>query len=436
VEALQRVIARHDVLRTAIVWEGLREPMQVVLRQAKLTVEEIELEEPGATVNAAEELYHRYDPRQYRMDVRRAPLFRVYVARDRARNRWLLLLLLHHLAGDHTTVEIMQEEIQAYVSGQEDQLPAPLPFRNLVAEARLGISEKEHEDFFRNMLADVDEPTAPFELLEVQGDGSGIVETRMELDRTLVRRGREQAQQEGVSAASLCHLAWALVVAKASGREDVVFGTVLFGRMQGGAVADQALGLFVNTLPIRLQVGQTGTKESLRRTHAALIELLRHEHASLMLAQRCSAVAAPAPLFSALLNYTHTKQAPEVLPEKGLLELKAGEGMEWLRSEERSNYPFTLTVDNLANRMALSAQTAAAVDPRRLCEYMRTALTSLVEALEKDPDMPVRNAKVLPPAEMEQVLYAWNMTGQKFPGGRFAHELFEEQAERTPGAAA
>src|SRR5207302_3676262 len=131
-----------------------------------------------------------------------------------------------------------------------DQLPAPPSFRNLIAQARVGVSREEHEAFFRKMLGDVDEPNAPFGLLDVQGDGSGIKEERMLLDGSLAKRIRERARKLGVSPAALCHVAWAQVLAKASGREDVVFGTVLFGRMQGQE-AGSAVGLFVNTLPIR-----------------------------------------------------------------------------------------------------------------------------------------------------------------------------------------
>ena len=103
-----------------------------------------------AAGDAAEQLYERFDPRQYRIDVRQAPLLRLCIAYDdEAKDRWLLMQLLHHLVGDHTTLEVMQEEIQAHLLGQADQLPAPLPFRNLVAQARLGVSREEHESFFR-----------------------------------------------------------------------------------------------------------------------------------------------------------------------------------------------------------------------------------------------------------------------------------------------
>ena len=100
------MIERHDILRTAVVWEGLPEPVQVVWREAPLAVEEVGWIRRGGDV--AEQLCARFDPRHYRLDVRQAPLLRVYIAQDAAQGRWLLLLLLHHLAVDHTTLEVMQ----------------------------------------------------------------------------------------------------------------------------------------------------------------------------------------------------------------------------------------------------------------------------------------------------------------------------------------
>src|SRR5262245_5172863 len=109
-----------------------------------------------------------------------------------------------------------------------------LPFRNFVVQAQLGGARAKQEAFFREMLGDVEEPTAPFGLLEAREDGSEVGEARVELDATLAWRMRERARSLGVSTASLCHLAWGLALGRVSGRDDVVFGTVLFGRMGGG----------------------------------------------------------------------------------------------------------------------------------------------------------------------------------------------------------
>ncbi|HEU4881105.1 MAG TPA: amino acid adenylation domain-containing protein, partial [Longimicrobium sp.] len=156
--ALQAVIDRHDVLRTAVAWEGLREPVQVVWRHAPLPVLEVEVD---AGPGAAQQLWERHDPRHYRIDLGQAPLLQACIAEDRASGRWLLLMLRHHLTNDHESLEVLQEEVSAHLLGRESELPAPLPFRDYVARARLGVSQEEHERFFRGMLGDIDEPTAP-----------------------------------------------------------------------------------------------------------------------------------------------------------------------------------------------------------------------------------------------------------------------------------
>jgi amino acid adenylation domain-containing protein len=428
-QALEAVIGRHDILRTAVVWEGLREPVQVVWRRAPLVVEEVAPEEAGGDV--AGQLRARAERRQYRLDVRQAPLLRGVCVQDGG--RWLLLLWSHHLAIDHTTLEVLQEEIQAHLRGAAGQLPAPLPFRNFVAQARLGVSRQEHEAFFRELLGDVEEPTAPFGLLDVQGDGRGIGEAQREVEAGLAWRLRQRARQLGVSAASLWHVAWAQVLARVTGREDVVFGTVLFGRMQGGEGAERVPGIFINTLPVRMRVGQEGVEASVRRTHGLLGELLRHEHAPLALAQRCSAVPAPAPLFSALLNYRYSRAEGQL---SGGEALQAVQGMELLYAEERTNYPCTLSVDDWGEGFSLTAQVQAPIEPERVCELMHTALERLIEALERAPGRALRSLQVLPERERQRVLVEWNASRVEYARHECVHELFEAQAERTPEAVA
>ncbi|HYH79872.1 MAG TPA: amino acid adenylation domain-containing protein, partial [Longimicrobium sp.] len=427
--ALQAVIDRHDILRTALAWEGLREPVQVVWRHAPLAVEEVQLD--AEAEDAAGQLWRRHDPRHYRMDLGRAPLLRACIAEDRARGRWLLLMLTHHLTEDHESLEVLREEISAHLRGVESELPAPLPFRNYVARARLGVSREEHERFIRGMLGDVEEPTAPYGLLDVWGEGHGIGEARLPVAGDLGARLRRRARALGVSAASLCHLAWAQVLARLSGRQDVVFGTLLFGRMQGGEGTDRVMGPLINTLPVRIGVGEEGVEAAVRRTHALLADLLRHEHASLALAQRCSGVAAPAPLFTSLLNYRYGGRTGRS-QEAG----QPGKGGRGIRGQERTNYPVALAVNDLGEAFSLTAQVAAPADAERVCRMMHTALERLLEALELSPGRAIGSIDVLPEAERRLVVEEWNRTAAEYPADRCVHELFEVQAARTPGAVA
>ena len=420
VASFNEVIARHDILRTAVMWEDLPEPVQVVHRKALLELQWLADAGQG-DLSVAARLDAHVDPARYRIDVRKAPMLRAIAAHDTDNGRWLLQLANHHLVVDHTTLELVVEEIALIQQGRKAELSTPVPFRRFVGQARLDVSQAEHKAFFSRMLADVEEPTAPFGLLDVQGDGTRVRETSLALDARLALQVRRQAQRHGVSAAALFHLAWALVVSKTTGRDDVVFGTVLFGRMQGGANADRALGMFINTLPVRVRLGTQGVQACVRQTHAALIELMHHEYASLSLAQRCSGLPERMPLFTALLNYRYGAQQGKAA-QKGPL----WEGMEILGSRERTNYPIEMSVDDLGEGFGLVAQIHEAVDPGRVCDLMVAAVEAVVQGLSLQPDWPVCELGVMSDGEQRQ-LAAWGENAVRYAGDVPVHRLIERQ---------
>jgi non-ribosomal peptide synthetase component F len=149
------------------------------------------------------------------------------------------------------------------------------------------------------------------------------------------------------------------------------------------------------------------------------------------LVQRCSQVKPPAPLFTALLNYRHTPAAARSQESR-----HAWEGIETLRIEERTNYPFTLSVSDFGEGFSLAGQTLASIGPLRICRYMHTALASLAEALETCPAKAVQALEILPLPERRQLLYEWNDTKTSFPSEQCVHKLFEEQVEQKPEAVA
>ena len=431
VGALQSVIARHDILRTAIVWEGLPEPVQVVLRRAPLAVEEVAVDPAAGDVT--KQLAARFNPRHYRLNLREAPLMRAFIAREPVGDGWSMVMLKHHMLGDHTAMELMHREVTAYLLGTAAELPAPQPFRNFVAQARLGISPEEHASFFRELLGDVDEPTAPFGLVNVQADGSGTRQAYEAIDASLAERLRACARAAGVSTASVCHVAWARVLSRVSGRNDVVFGTVLFGRMQGAENGANALGMFMNTLPVRIAVDERGVHESVKQAHLLLAQLLRHEHAPLALAQRCSAMPVSTPLFSSLLNYRHG--APKNKADEGAAD-DAWRGIMAKGGQERTNYPVGISVNDHGDELSLSVKSDASIDPDRLCAYMQTALAELVDALEHSPTRSLASIDVLPASERHELLVEWNATERPYAADAFVHEVFEAQAATSREAIA
>ncbi|WP_405848854.1 amino acid adenylation domain-containing protein [Streptomyces sp. NBC_01518] len=395
-DGLHKAVERHDVLRTAVVWRGLPLPVQVVRRRAELPVRWLG---PGSAADLASAV----DARRYRMDLEAAPLLRVSTMFDAEHGRWLVSLLLHHLVDDNTSLQFLLAEIGAHMAGAGGRLPDPVPYRTVVARSLLDAQEAEHDGFFRRMLDGVTGPTAPFGVLDVQGNGLGIDEARTWLDTELAARVRATARAAGVSPATLFHVAWGRALARTTGQDDAVFGTVLFGR--GGADAQQGIGAFINTLPVRVAAAARDAAACVRSTHRLLAELMRHEHASLARAQRCGAVDAGLPLFTTVLNYRH---ATSVVLEPGVTEIVPGVML--LAGEERTNYPVFLSVDDSADGFLLVAQALPSIGT----DWVRTALVEalhhVVSELESTPDSPTRDhdlpkttAPTLPPLPAPRV---------------------------------
>ncbi|MFF1918916.1 amino acid adenylation domain-containing protein, partial [Streptomyces sp. NPDC058239] len=426
-KALQQVMDRHDIARTAIVWEGLREPVQVVWRQAQLPFEEVELDaqstDPVQDLLAAVGLS---------VDLSRAPLLGLHAAAV-TDGRWLLLIRVHHMIQDHTGVSLLLREVEAFLAGRGDELPEPLPFRDFVAQARGGVERAAHERYFADLLGDVDEPTAPYGLVDAYGDGADSVQARRDVAADIEARLREAARRLSASPAAVLHVAWARVLDAVSGRDDVVFGTVLFGRMNSGAGADRVPGPFMNTLPVRARLGDgTGVLAAVRAMRGQLAALLEHEHAPLTLAQQASGVPGDAPLFTSVFNYRHNTGFSGGVAE-------VGDGMEMVFVRERTNYPLTVIFDDDGEGLRLTVDAVAPIDADAVAAMVSTATAHLVAALEEaldgGPDAPLSGIPVLDGARRHQVLTEWNDTAAEVPTGTIP-QLFEAWAARTPDAVA
>ncbi|RON52260.1 hypothetical protein BK666_02495 [Pseudomonas frederiksbergensis] len=429
VAALQQVINRHDILRTAVQWTGLPQAVQIVQRHVELPVHTVILNDQEAALTQLETLS---DPRHLRLDLNKAPLLCAHIAKDPQSPRWLLSLLDHHMVSDHVTLGILLEEVQAILNGDSASLPTPLPYRDFVAQT-LASPPSAHEAYFRRRLADIDEPTAPFDLLNIQGDGSDVSLVNVRLDTTLAGNIRSAARKRGVTPAVLFHIAWALVLARCTGRNDVVFGTVVSGRLQGSAGAERALGVFINTLPVRVRLDEQTTPALVADTYRDLSALLAHEQASLALAQRCSGLSAGLPLFTTLLNYRHQTNDASLTHEGQVL---AWEGIRFLSNEERTGYPIEIAVADEGENFSLSAQATAGIDPQRIAAYMTHAVTALVEALEHNPGQSANTLDVLPATERQQLLTGFNDTATDFDLSQPLHALFEAQVRIRPEAIA
>ncbi|WP_189974625.1 condensation domain-containing protein, partial [Streptomyces avidinii] len=437
-DALQQVIDRHDIFRTSFVWEGLREPVQVVWRKAVLPVVELTLDAQGTDPVA--ELVAAVGSS---LALGRAPLFSFHAAAVPGGERWLGLVRVHHLVQDHTALEVLLGEVGAFLTGRGGDLPAPLPFRTFVAHARSGNDGAAHEQYFAELLGDVTEPTAPYGLVDIHGAGSDVVREVVPFAPASGARLREVARRLGVSTATVLHVAWARALAAVSGRDDVVFGTILFGRMNAGVGADRVPGPLINTLPVRVRTAELGVLGAVTAMRDQLAHLLEHEHAPLAVAQGASGIAGEAPLFTALFNYRHNtggNAAEETGENPTGAQVSDADGIRLVFSRERTNYPLAVAVDDDGDRgLSLAVDALASIDGLAVGVLVRTAAENLVSALEValdgGPEVPLSALQVLDEAGLDRVVREWNDTAVEV-GSSSLSGLFEAQVGRTPGAVA
>ena len=422
-QALQREIDRHDVFRVAILWEGLPQPVQVVARRATLPVETVKLDPEQ---NPSAQILERIRPERQRMELAAAPLIRVQIAPDPDGIRWYAIVQVHHMVCDHVSVEAVVGEIVSRLEGSPGVEAAYTPYRIHIARTVEYAKSADLEKYFGKKFIDVTEPSAPFGLLDVHGDGSRVLEAQEMLAPQLSARLRAQARCAGVSAATLFHAAWGIVVSKTSGCDEAVFGTVLLGRMQGDA--QRAVGMLINTLPLRVSLRGKSAAQLIEEVQRELVETLAHEQAPLSQIQRLSGAKGTTPLFTALFNFRHS--------EGRSLGWDRASGIRILAEQDRTSYPVVMAVDDLGDGFLLTSQTDHVVDPHRLIGYLRVALESLTCSLESLSQVPALSLSILPESERCQVLEVFNATHAPCPQDETLHELFEAQVLHSPGTTA
>ncbi|TDF41774.1 amino acid adenylation domain-containing protein [Alteromonadaceae bacterium M269] len=421
--ALQLIVTRHDSLRTFVVSDGLKQPVQVVCRDVTLPVNWVHLDSRPVK----QQMEELCSPHNQWLDISKAPLLRVNIAKERDTEKHYLVLQYHHLISDQEGLEIIKKELQIILQGNEQQLPKVAHYRNYIADTQRKVESEDAKRFFSNMLHNVDSPTSPFGLIDTQRNGGQTAEIRQLVSEKVSERIRALSKKMKLSPAALFHAAWAKVLGSCTGQTDVVFGTVLSGRLQGTVGSQNTLGVFINTLPVKVSVGSSDPQGLVNEVNKSLFDLLEHEYVPLSLAQKCSGIPTELPLFSALMNYRHV----EILSDRSYTS-DLIQGLDFSSGGGRNNYPLTLSVDDYGEQgFGLVGLFDQSIHAEQLMGHMQRALAVLVEGLESESQVPVKALSVIPASEQQQ-LHVLAKTGESVivdSDIAAIHQLFESQVD-------
>ncbi|GAB2758212.1 non-ribosomal peptide synthetase [Amycolatopsis magusensis] len=431
--AWERLVHRHDVLRSAVQWEGLDTPVLVVFDRIELPWSEEDwrgLDQAEQATRLSETLAAE---RVEGFDLGRAPLLRVGLYRL-ADDAWQVVWNYHHLLLDGwSSAAVLRELFLIYVAlcaGDEPRLPNVRQYRDYIGwlqQQDLGAAER----FWRDLLAGVTEPT----VLGVDRPADGFRgdddydRRELVLPASLSTRLDEVARQRRLTVNTIFQAAWSLLLSRYSGSDDVVFGVTSSGRPVELPGVEEIAGMFINTLPARVKIPRERTiADWLPEFQREETERRQFEFSPLAKVQDWSEVPSGGTLFESILVFENYPTDFSVLDE--VRDLRVTE----LFGIEQTNYPLTLLIE-------LGAQTKLKVwfDETRIdadvAERLLGHLRTLIEELIGDPERPVAGIGLLTEPERRQ-LDQWADTGVDFGAPECLHDLVVRQAAKTPDAIA
>ncbi|WP_345098089.1 condensation domain-containing protein, partial [Planomonospora venezuelensis] len=415
-DAAARLLARHPNLRASFRQRASGDPVQLVHRRVEVPWREVSGGDPDAV--AAEE-------RARRFDLARPPLLRFALVRL-APDRHRLVLTNHHILLDGWSTPLLAAEFLALYTGAEPP-PAP-PYKDylawLVRQDRAAAGAA-----WGRALDGLDGPTLVAPDL-AGGPPADPGRVRAHLSEGLTDRLTTVLRSRSLTLNTAVQGAWALLLAQLTGRDDVVFGGTVSGRPAELPGVERMVGLFINTLPVRVRLRPDETLTGLlARIQAEQTDLLPHHHLGLAEIQRWHGSGALFDTMTVLENYPTDTAAAEV--GDGLRLTGAG-------GSDATHYPLALAVVP-GGRLSLRLDHRPDVFPRAEALRLLNRLTRLLKAVAADPDLPLARLDLLSADERALV------GAEAVPGGTADAETgrdatlvsaFAEQAERTPDAEA
>ena len=434
-QAWQAVVSRHTSLRTGFVYKEEKEPLQIVYKVLDFKLEYLDwrLKSKSDQKKALAERVAENKKAGFRLG--QAPLMRISVIQT-AEDEYRLLCCNHHLILDGWSMPILFGDVfwayQAYRQGVTPQFAPCVPYQRHI-EWITTQNHRKAERFWKEYLSDFVEPTP----LPPKLSGTRTQQPRQRYKReaiSLSPQVSEQLKQLGqtqrVTLNSILQTAWGLVLGKYADKDVVIFGGVSSGRQPEVLGSETMVGLLISTLPVKVYCqGEQSVLEEIKDFHQREIDKRQFEYTALTAIQKWLGVTTNEELFQTLFvfeNYPLEAGRIEHTNDLSILEVSG---------EEQPHYAITLACmpgKTITLQITYDHYYYDQIQIIQLLAHYKRIVTGIAN----NPVQKLSDLSLLSLEEKQKILIDWNNTQADYPKDQCIHQLFEEQAKKTPHATA
>ena len=426
--AWHAVAQRHDALRASFSLDDDGQMLQIIHRDAPPAVQVHDWSDRVQDEHEAALQVLLAEDRAQGFDLLNTPPVSLRLIRRSAGHYWFILSN-HHILIDAWCRSLLLQDFFALYSGQRN-LPPAARYRDFIQWLQEQ-GAREALLAWTTELAGFEQPTPlPFDRpARRQGGVSDIGDVYADLEVSQGRALRELAQRFELTVNTLTQAAWALVLQRYSGLDDVLFGVTVAGRPINCPQMQDTVGLFINSIPLRMRLPRAGQNVTVREWLQGVFEhnlaLREHEHLPLLQIQACSALEKGQSIFDSLFVYENAPVESAVVSGAEQISAKSDS------ARTHTNYPMTVVVypgDALGLHLSYDKRFFdQATAEQLLADFKRLLLAIGEQAQGNFADLPVVEA-----TEREQLLQAGNHTAHAYPLADGYVRLFEAQCAARP----
>jgi amino acid adenylation domain-containing protein len=423
-KAWNKVVVANEMLRTVYRWEKLNKPVQIILKEKIFDIRYYDLSKEE---NKLESEYQKIKHKDYEenFDLREVP-FRLTLCKFKT-DKYILLISNHHIIYDGWSNGIILKEFLHYyheqVNGNKLQIRKKTSFSEYVK-----LNKKltnEGKTFWKDYLN-------AYEVNSVFSSkrNSLLSDKTNECYKQIISEKKVQllkryCELHRLTVADILYNAWGILLSKYSGKEDVLFGTTVSGRNMKLEGIEEIVGLFINTIPLRISLPSVKPLREIIKTNAnQLRERVNYENVPLHEILKESAYKGDE-LFESIFvieNYPLNKSS---------LQLSDGLAIRSFDIKESTNYKLTVSAF-LSNEIEINYNFSNSDFDRVEIENINKHFVAILESILNHQESNINKIELLSEADKQQLLYNFNDTRINYPSDKTILELFEEQVLRNP----